>query len=210
MRKIMMILTGLFLIIIGCILIIKDTFGENIEKTAEQVAVNAVATKINESVEAGFYNDEFGENLIKVERDADGNIQYLEANSRVINKLLLSFSRSVEEKYSLDDILEIKVNYGHLTGNRIVSQLPFYFKVRVHPVSLTKFQCDTDLETEGINQTRYHVYCTVTSRIHIVAPFTDREAEINRKILIAEAVIVGKVPDNYVMVPEESILDAIE
>ena len=45
--------------------------------------------------------------------------------------------------------------------------------------------------------------------MQILAPFTDKVAEINRRVLIAEAIIVGKVPDSYVVVPEESILDAI-
>ena len=102
------------------------------------------------------------------------------------------------------------MNLGVLTGSRILSQLPFTAKVKIHPISLTKFEYQTDFETEGINQTRYYVYCNLSSEIHIVAPFTDKIATIERKILLAEAVIVGKVPENYVMVPEDSILDAIE
>ncbi len=109
----------------------------------------------------------------------------------------------------MSDMEEHKVNLGVITGSRILSQLPFYITVKVQPLSLTKFQYETEFETEGINQTRYYVYCTVTSQVHILAPFTDKTAEINRRVLIAEAIIVGKVPDSYVVVPEESILDAV-
>ena len=191
-------------------MLIKDKFGDSIEATAEAVAINAVAIKINESITNGFYNDDLGEPLLNVERDAEGNIRYLEPNSRVINKLLLEFSANVKENYSMDDVEEIKVNWGVITGSKILSQLPFTATVKVQPVSLTKFQYESEFETEGINQTRYKIYCNLTSQIHILAPFTDKTAEINRKVLLAEAVIVGKVPDSYVVVPEESILDAIE
>lgn len=210
MRRFMVISIGIILVIAGTIILIKDAFGESIEQVAEAVAVNAVAMKINSSMEEGFYDETLGEQLLYVERDDAGNIQYLEPNSRLINKLLLSFSDKVKENYSLSDIEEIKVNLGVITGSRILSQLPFYITVKVQPLSLTKFQCETDFETEGINQTRYYVYCTINSEVHIVAPFTDKTAEINRKVVLAEAVIVGKVPDSYVVVPEESILDAIE
>ena len=210
MKRAAVILLGIGFIITGSLLLIKDRFGDSIEATAEAVAVNAVAIKINESLENGFYNAELGEPLLTVERDDEGNIQYLEPNSRVINKLLLEFSTNVKENYSLDDVEEIKVNWGVITGSKILSQLPFTAKVKVQPVSLTKFQYESEFETEGINQTRYRLYCTVNSQIHIVAPFTDKTAEINRKVLLAEAVIVGKVPDSYVVVPEESILDAVE
>ncbi|MFR0902666.1 MAG: sporulation protein YunB [Anaerovoracaceae bacterium] len=210
MKRAAVILLGIGFIITGSLLLIKDRFGDSIEATAEAVAVNAVAIKINESLENGFYNEELGEPLLTVERDDEGNIQYLEPNSRVINKLLLEFSTNVKENYSLDDVEEIKVNWGVITGSKILSQPPFTAKVKVQPVSLTKFQYESEFETEGINQTRYRLYCTVNSQIHIVAPFTDKTAEINRKVLLAEAVIVGKVPDSYVVVPEESILDAVE
>lgn len=210
MRRVIVILLGIMLIAIGSLLIFKDCFGDSIQDTAEAIAINKVAIKINESLKNGFYDEELSESLLYVERDAEGNIQYLEPNSRLINKLLLSFSMNVREKYNLDDIEVIKVNLGVLTGNRILSQLPFTVKIKVHPLSLTKFQYETEFETEGINQTRYYVYCNLTSEIHIIAPFTDKTASINRKILLAEAVIVGKVPDSYVLVPEESILDAIE
>ena len=210
MKRAAVILIGIGLVILGSILLIKDRFGDSIEATAEAVAVNAVATKINESLKNGFYDEELGEPLLEVTRDNEGNIQYLEPNSRVINKLLLEFSTNVKENYDLGDTEEIKVNWGIITGSKILSQLPFTATVRVQPVSLTKFQYETEFETEGINQTRYYVYCTITSKIHILAPFTDKTAEINRRVLLAEAVIVGKVPDSYVMVPEDNILDAIE
>jgi sporulation protein YunB len=166
--------------------------------------------EINSSITTTLDDESLGEPLIYTEKDEEGNIQYLEPNSRLINKLIMSFSTKVKENYSLTDIEEIKVNLGVITGSRILSQLPFYVTVKVQPVSLTKFQCETAFETQGINQTRYIIYCTVNSQINIVAPFTDKTAEINRKMVIAEAIIIGKVPDSYVVVPEESILDVVE
>ncbi|MBR5129253.1 MAG: sporulation protein YunB [Firmicutes bacterium] len=210
MKRMAIIMIGIGLIIIGSIIMFKDTFGSTIEKTSEIIAINAVSSKINASLKNGFYDENLNEALIYAERDKDGSIKYLEPNTWLINKLLLAFSTNVKENYSLTDIQEIPVNLGVLTGNKLISQLPITVNIRVHPVSLTKFQYETDFETEGINQTRYYVYCRVTSKIHILAPFTDKVATIDKKILLAEAIIVGKVPENYVMVPEDSILDAIE
>lgn len=209
MKRAAVILIGIGLVILGGILVIRDKFGDSIQQTAEAVAVNAVATKINDSLQNGLYDEALSGPLLNVERDSEGNIQYLEPNAEVINKLLLEFSTNVRENYDLGDTEEIKVNWGVITGSKLLSQLPFAVTVKVQPVSLTKFQYETGFETEGINQTRYYVYCTITSQIHILAPFTDKTAQINRRLLLAEAVIVGKVPDSYVVVPEESILDAV-
>ena len=210
MKRILCVLTGLALIAVGAALTFKDAFGENVEATAEAIAVNSVGAKINASLEKGFYDESLAGPLLRVERDDEGNVLYIQPDSEAINKLLLAFSQNVEENYSLNDIEEIKVNLGVLTGSSLLSQLPFYATVKVQPLSQTKFQYETEFETEGINQTRYYVYCTVTSKIQIIAPFTDKTAEINRRVLLAEAVIIGKVPDSYVVVPEENIMDAIE
>ena len=209
MKRAAVILIGIGLVILGGMLVIRDKFGDSIQQTAEAVAVNAVAIKINDSLQNGLYDEALSGPLLNVERDSEGNIQYLEPNSEVINKLLLEFSANVRENYDLGDTEEIKVNWGVITGSKLLSQLPFAVTVKVQPVSLTKFQYETGFETEGINQTRYYVYCTITSQIHILAPFTDKTAQINRRLLLAEAVIVGKVPDSYVVVPEGSILDAV-
>lgn len=209
MKRAAVILIGIGLVILGGMLVIRDKFGDSIQQTAEAVAVNAVATKINDSLQNGLYDEALSGPLLNVERDSEGNIQYLEPNAEVINKLLLEFSTNVRENYDLGDTEEIKVNWGVITGSKLLSQLPFAVTVKVQPVSLTKFQYETGFETEGINQTRYYVYCTITSQIHILAPFTDKTAQINRRLLLAEAVIVGKVPDSYVVVPEGSILDAV-
>ena len=209
MKRAAVILIGIGLVILGGMLVIRDKFGDSIQQTAEAVAVNAVATKINDSLQNGLYDEALSGPLLNVERDSEGNIQYLEPNAEVINKLLLEFSTNVRENYDLGDTEEIKVNWGVITGSKLLSQLPFAVTVKVQPVSLTKFQYETGFETEGINQTRYYIYCTITSQIHILAPFTDKTAQINRRLLLAEAVIVGKVPDSYVVVPEGSILDAV-
>lgn len=207
MRRILVVLIGVILLTVGILLLFGDAYGDQIHSTAKAVAVNAVATKINQALREGIYDGQLEGPLLDVQRDADGTIQYIETNSRLVNKLVLSFSAKMEENYNLHDTMVIPVNLGVLTGSSILSQLPVTTNVKVMPLSLTKFQAETEFVTEGINQTRYKVYCSVTSTVQILAPFSKETAEITRKVLLAEAIIIGDVPENYVFVPEEDILD---
>lgn len=209
MRRAVIILTGIALIISGGLMMFKDAYGESIAGASEAVAINYVAMKINASLREGMHSAELDGPLIHTERDSEGNIKYLEPDSRLINKLVLEFMSGVNETYSMEDTQVVEVNLGVITGSKIFSQMPFTAKIKVQPLSLTKFQYETAFETQGINQTRYCVYCTINSQIRILAPFTDETSEINRRFLLAEAVIVGDVPENYVDVPKEDILDAI-
>ena len=210
MGRVVSIFLGLILVAAGVLMLFKDAYGESIAGASESIAVNFVAMKINASLKEGIYSSELDGPLIHVERDENGNIKYLEPDSRLINKLVLEFMTEVNDTYNLDDTQAVKVNLGVITGSKILSQLPFTVKVKVQPLSLTRFQYETEFETQGINQTRYYVYCTINSQVRILAPFTDKVSEINRRFLLAEAIIVGDVPGNYVEVPKESILDAID
>ena len=210
MGRVVSIFLGLILVAAGVLMLFKDAYGESIAGASESIAVNFVAMKINASLKEGIYSSELDGPLIHVERDENGNIKYLEPDSRLINKLVLEFMTEVNDTYNLDDTQAVKVNLGVITGSKILSQLPFTVKVKVQPLSLTRFQYETEFETQGINQTRYCVYCTINSQVRILDPFTDKVSEINRRFLLAEAIIVGDVPGNYVEVPKESILDAID
>lgn len=209
MRRVVTILLGITLVAAGGLMMFRDAYGESISGAAESIAVNYVAMKINASLRQGMYSANLDGPLIHVERDSEGKIKYLEPDSRLINRIVLEFMSGVNETYSMEDTQVVKVNLGVITGSKIISQMPFTTKIKVQPLSLTKFQYETEFETQGINQTRYCVYCTINSKIRILAPFTDKISEINRKFLLAEAVIVGDVPETYVDVPEEDILDAL-
>lgn len=210
MRRFIVIVTGLCLVAAGLVLLFSDRYGASIDQAARSIAINAVGTKITRTLSGGIYNEELEGAILEIQRNEAGEIQYLEANSRLINKLVLAFATKMEEEYNLGDTMVIPVNFGVLTGSKILSQLPFMADVRVMPLSLTKFQAETEFVSEGINQTRYKVYCTVNSSIQILAPFSREQAEINRRVLLAEAIIVGRVPDSYVVVPEEDILDVTQ
>lgn len=210
MRRAAIIILGIGLVVLGAAWSFKDIYGESIAGTAEDIAVNMVAVKINESLINGFYDEKLDGALLKIERDRDGNIKYIEPDTRLINKLVLEFASGVRENYDSEEISVCEVNLGVVTGSKFLSQLPFRAKIKVQPLSLTKITSSTGFETQGINQTRYFVHCNVQSQVRILAPFTNKTAEINRSYQLAEAIIVGQVPSSYVFVPEEDILDVTE
>ena len=49
----------------------------------------------------------------------------------------------------------------------------------------------------GINQTLHRVYLNLTTNINILTPFNVIQDKYDNKILLAESIIVGKIPDTY-------------
>ena len=49
----------------------------------------------------------------------------------------------------------------------------------------------------GINQTLHRIYLDVTTDINITTPFKTIGSSYKTKVLLAESIIVGRVPDSY-------------
>ncbi len=55
----------------------------------------------------------------------------------------------------------------------------------------------SEFKAQGINQTLHRVYLQVKCEVSILTPFKDITKEITSQVLLAENVIVGKIPSTY-------------
>ena len=132
----------------------------------------------------------------------------VQANTSLINKMVSSFAESLQKKYEAMDRKIVEISYGTLLGSKVLSQTGFGVEVKLLPLAVTKYDFETEFESQGINQTKYKIYIVLESSVQILQPFSKESVKVINKVLISEAVIVGDVPDSYVNVPKEDILDA--
>jgi hypothetical protein len=68
----------------------------------------------------------------------------------------------------------------------------------------------TAFETAGINQTRHEISLEASTQMRIVIPTGAETVSITTIVPVAEAIIVGEVPDSYINVPDvDSMLNLI-
>lgn len=203
---------GAVIIIIGCILLLtglKGHIGPNIDAVSKLKAKGMVTEIVNQTIREEFSAGEYEENLFIVQKGKDEKIQMVQSNTRLINELVSGFASALQEKYNRIEPRDVRVSLGTLVGSKVLSQTGIYINVRVQPLSVSNWDFSTEFESRGINQTKYKVYITVESHVRILQPFSARNLKVKNKVLISEVVIVGDVPDSYVNVPKEDILDAI-
>lgn len=73
----------------------------------------------------------------------------------------------------------------------------------------TKTGLKTELEEAGINRTKYKVYLEIVNQAKVLVPFSVNGIKVETVFLVAEAVILSEMPQSYIYVPKEDILDAI-
>jgi len=202
---------SLAIIALGCILLgegLKWQIGPNIDAVSRMKAKGMVTQLINDTIREELAEESEGEDLFIVKTGKDGKVQMVQANTSLINRMVSSFAGNLQKKYAGLEAQPVKLSYGSLIGSKILSQTGGGIEIKILPLSVTKYDFETEFEGQGINQTKYKIYIVLESNVRILQPFSDRNVKIKNKVLISEAVILGDVPDSYVNVPKEDILDA--
>ncbi|QOX62468.1 sporulation protein YunB [Anoxybacterium hadale] len=174
-----------------------------------EVKVKAMMTRIvNEAVREQFVNDADVKGLLTIKTDQEGNITYVESNTTAMNALATNLTQAVQNQYKWEDASMMRVPVGSIVGSQILSQFGPYVTLKVLPIGTSKTNFKTEFESMGINQTKYKVYLEMDSQAKVLAPFSINNIDIQNTILIAEAIIVGEVPNSYINVPPGSAMDA--
>ena len=204
------IMTGVIIII--CMLlachVMRDIIGPNMEETARIKAAAIVSRTVNRSLAEELEKQKKEGNLFTEQRNSKGELEMVQADSVKINLLMSQLAMNIQEEFSCNGRESFPVSFGTLIGSRVLSQSKPDMTITVVPLSVSSMDFRTEFETQGINQTKYKIYVILECRVKMLAPFSTEIFKLKNTVLVAETVILGTVPDSYVQVPKESILDA--
>lgn len=202
------IILTLLLAIYGFILVdkkIKPTVLAIAEIKAKEIATKA----INESVNKKITDDIRYQDLYFVRTDSEGNITLMQANTMMMNNLASQVALTVQDTIKNMRTSEIKVPLGNIFGSQILGQYGPKIKINVTPIGRVNVDFFTEFEDSGINQTRHKIYLKVIAEVKTIVPFSSKNMVVESTIPIAETIIVGRVPENYVNVPKEDLTNVI-
>ncbi|MBN7772038.1 sporulation protein YunB [Clostridium aminobutyricum] len=181
----------------------------SIDSIAQIKAKEMVTYAINEATCKQFFKESANiNNLLIINTNNEGNIELVQSNTVAMNILAAELSKEIKQSYAKMEPSVIPVPLGTILGSQILSQSDLKVNLKVLPLSVSSLNFYSEFETKGINQTKYKVYIELTSKVRVLAPFSSKSMEIKNVVLVAEAVILGKVPNSYVVVPKENLLDA--
>ncbi|MDY3079476.1 MAG: sporulation protein YunB [Oscillospiraceae bacterium] len=160
---------------------------------ATDIVTKAVNDSINEVIGRGVYGFDY---FITLEKDADGNVTAISSDMAHINTLSTEILNSVIESTD-NGVIEINIPAGNLSGlNLLLNKGP---DVKVDIIMLTSSRVDfrNEVVSCGINQAKYQLVLEVTIDIDILVPWGTESATTVTEVIVADTVVVGKVPDTY-------------
>lgn len=154
------------------------------------VAVNdAIYYTLNDSLR---YDD-----LIHIERDADGNVTSITTDSLKINKIARDTAYMSQENLNKMSAEGILVPIGALTGIEALAGFGKKINLKIIPISNVECRFVSKFTQAGINQTLHSLYLQIVSDISIIMPSKSTNLASTIQVLICESVIAGKIPDVY-------------
>ncbi len=153
-------------------------------------AINiAVSNVINQSLRY--------DSLIDISYNANGEIVSFTANQFEIN----SISREIVEQAQLEVSYlgenGLNINIGTFSGIPFLIGRGPNINLKLTPIGAVSSNFESLFESVGINMTKHTLYLYVNVHVSIVLPIKSYDIYTSNQVLLAESIIVGKVPEVY-------------
>ena len=190
----------LFLIIIMIAIIMCLIIYNSIDPVFEEAALTeakAIATRITNEESTRAIVGYTYEDLFTIEKDSEGNIQMINANILKLNLLTSDIASFIQNSLDKTDYSKIKLSIGSLTGIKMLSGVGPNMNVIINSAGEVETDLRSEFVSQGINQTLHKIYLQINSRVTILTPIKTLQEEISNQVLLAEHVIIGKIPSTY-------------
>ncbi|WP_081328570.1 sporulation protein YunB [Neomoorella thermoacetica] len=144
-------------------------------------------------------------NLIQPGNSDGGQVVFMQADALGISRLQAAAQLAIQERLAR---LQGKTYYlplGQILGLKLLAAYGPPVPLRFVPMGTVKVNVGDTFESAGINQTRHRIYLQAESEVQVVAPFSREKVQVATTIPVAEAIIVGPVPQTYVSLGSEML-----
>lgn len=173
-----------------------------------EIRARSITTQtINDTIRIKIKRDINYNDLIFVKYDNEGRVVLMQANTILMNSIAAEVALEVQEQLEKMSKSKIKVPLSNAFDTQIIT-LPS-ISVQIVPQGAVSVDFATEFESAGINQTRHRIYIIVNTDIKMIVPLVTESLRITTNIPIAETIIVGDVPERYVNVPGDELLNII-
>lgn len=127
----------------------------------------------------------------------NGQVYYIEMNSRELNKLASRVSTDVQDYINQIGVQGVDIPFGTASGIPLLAGHGPNILLKFRPEGTSQVDFSTEFRSAGINQTLHRVHMVVRTDISMVLPGVARTVTTRVDMTVAEHVIVGNVPEGY-------------
>ena len=135
--------------------------------------------------------------LTEITRDSSGNIVSIQTDAMRINRIKSGINSAVAASLANLDGKQLGVSIGSLTGLALLNGRGPRLNAIISLTGSAQTHFVNEFSSAGINQTRHQIFLKTTVTLLVVFPTTTVTTAYTMTMLVAETIIVGKVPLAY-------------
>ena len=167
-------------------------FKTTCETAAGSKGNKIISDEVNKVMQNYSYNS-----LIRIEKDTNGKISFIEADSAKINDIVSKIVSNIQKEFDGIPRINVFINMGSVSGISILKNLDPKFEVELESAGEISAIVKTDFKSVGINQTHHKVYLEINARVGILTPLGTFGKDLHTDVILTEAIIVGEVPESF-------------
>ncbi len=140
--------------------------------------------------------------IIKINTDSDGNVNSVEFDTVEITKIKSGIITLVQNNINKNETIKMSVPIGTLTGNQFFNNKGPIIDIDMKISSAVFSKISSSFISAGINQTLHKITLSVSTNVYFVMPWYRSSGNFQTEYVLAETIIVGRVPDAYTNVIE--------
>ncbi len=159
-------------------------------------AKNAANAAVQAAVAARMAEGE-AEDLVRLEKDGEGFVSAAVTDMRRLNALQATLAGDVLARLTAPAAADLSVPLGNLLPSPLFSGLGPRIPIRILSVSEPELLLRSRFTAAGINQTLHRLLLELRAEVRVLIPSGSVTALVYADVVLAETVIVGRVPESY-------------
>ena len=137
------------------------------------------------------------DSLIDVTYTSSGEIAAFSANQYEINTISREIVKEAQTQMKTLGEDGLWLNVGTFTGMHFLIGKGPKVRLNLVPVGAVASRFSSEFSAVGINMTKHTLFLYVDAHVSIVLPIKSYEVYSSIQVMLAESIIVGKVPEVY-------------
>lgn len=179
-------------------------------ETAEAEVKEMTSAIVNEATLRLKNYKAFYDEFYTYEKNDVGEITLVRANTASINLMTVYARRAVQEGLSSLTDGKIHIPVGAFSGLSLLADKGSKIEINVVQVGTADTKINSYYYSEGVNQTLHRLVLRVTATVRMLIPLKAEDVEVVTDIILAEDIIVGRIPDSYITgISDDNIFDLL-
>ncbi len=137
------------------------------------------------------------DDIVELKLDDDGNVTFLTLQTVTLNMIARRFYQVAQVYLDKMGKTGVDVSVGTFTGIPILNGVGPKVNLKLVSIGAMTSEFKSNFDSAGINQTHHSIFVRLFASVSVILPAFSKTIDSVTEVLIAESVIVGKIPQVF-------------